>query len=80
MGKTKQPDPYVNIIESIQQLTYLVEFDNATSTTSTRIEEMCNWCSDNIGIKYVDWGYVENGRNWVFKTEDDAVQFSLIWN
>ena len=80
IGKTKQPDPYVNILESIQKLTYLVEFDNADNATKSHIEEMCNWCVDHVGTKYVDWGYAESGKNWLFKSEDDAVQFSLMWN
>ena len=79
-NQPKLYDPYAMIIESIKNLTYLVEFDNAESVTKNRVEEMCNWCTDNIGTKYVDWGYVESGKNWLFLREDDAVQFSLIWN
>lgn len=72
-------DPYYSILESIKNLQHLVEFHNNDKTTQQHIDLMCDWCEENVGKKYVDWGYVENGKNWLFKNKDNAIQFSLTW-
>lgn len=72
-------DPYCSVLDSINNLQHLVEFHNKDSTTQAYIDEICAWCEENVGKKYVDWGYVESAKNWLFKNEDDAIQFSLTW-
>lgn len=41
-------------------------------------DEQVQWCSHNIGPRWVDW-YYRGGGVWCFHQHEDMIQFRMVW-
>lgn len=62
---------------------YEIEF---TINRNTNVDDIKQWCKDNIGKIYVAWGFdngwwYKSGENQIFyfHKDTDAVKFTLKW-
>lgn len=62
---------------------YQIEFK---VTDDVNVEDIKQWCKDNIGKKYVVWGfdnsfwYQGEDQLFYFNKDKDAVKFTLKWS
>ena len=79
-------DSSVKMLEAIERLYITVE-----GKDSHDHECLKEWCAENIGVKYLDWGCVPDTKptrrmnqsmpiTWFFRTPESAAEFSLTWS
>lgn len=43
------------------------------------VDRLAQWCTENIGPRYVDWIY-RGGGTWCFREQEDSMRFWLTWS